>query len=187
MEESEVLLTTGDRYDKIKAHKEGKEHYALSVLIFNSAGDLLLQKRADDKYHSGGLWTNTCCTHPLTADIMSVKKIAQNRLQYEMGIECKELKHLLSFHYIAECNCMIENECDFVFVGYSDRNPVINPAEASDFKWDNLNHIDDDRMKYPYKYTKWFHVLMERYKALCCGKRFTLYSAFPEAPPERCD
>jgi len=157
-----VLLTTDNYCDKIKAHQEGLEHYALSVLIFNKKGELLLQKRAKKKYHSGGLWTNTCCTHPTSLNIKQIQEMAEARLNYEMGLNCN-LEYTFSFSYWAKCNSLIENEYDFVFVGFTDADPVINPNEVCEYKWTDLEYIYSDKSKNPEIYTPWFHILMEQW------------------------
>lgn len=157
-----VLLTSGFLCDKWKAHMEGLEHYALSLMIFNSQGELLLQKRAEDKYHSGNLWTNTCCTHPLFKNVEQIRQTAGVRLKYEMGISC-ELEYLYSFSYQIDCGQMIENELDHVFIGYSDCDPVVNPREVCDFKWLNLRNVNHDRSRFPHNYTPWFHILLDQW------------------------
>lgn len=104
--------------DKMAAHKSGTMHRAFSVFIFNSKGQLLLQQRAFDKYHSGGLWTNTCCSHPKLGEF--TLDAAHRRLQEEMGMDC-ELTELFQFSYRHEFeNGLIENEYDHVFMGISD-------------------------------------------------------------------
>ena len=139
---------------KMKAHKEGKLHRAFSVFIFNSTGDLLLQKRSSKKYHSGGLWTNTCCSHPNPGEITI--SAAHRRLNEEMGFDC-ELSEVFSFVYMAKLDKeIVENEFDHVFIGKFNGQPKVNTNEVEDFRWVSLDIIASDIKKYPGKYTYWF-------------------------------
>ena len=158
-----VLLTNGNMYEKLTAHIEGLSHYALSILIFNEKGEMLLQKRAKEKYHSGNLWTNACCTHPISTNLEQVKVEAASRLQYEMGMDCT-LEYIFELPYRVECETLIEDEYNFVFAGKTDIDPVINPEEVSDYKWSCPMYIDKDRSLYPKKYTPWFHLLLDKWK-----------------------
>src|ERR1700712_632794 len=124
--------TTGTM-DKMAAHRSGTMHRAFSVFIFNSKGQLLLQQRALDKYHSGGLWTNTCCSHPRLGEFNI--DAAHRRLREEMGMDC-ELTELFQFSYRHEFdNGLIENEYDHVFMGINDELPLPNPAEVAGFRY----------------------------------------------------
>ena len=121
--------------EKIKAHKEGKLHRAFSVFVFNQKGEMLLQRRALTKYHSGGLWTNTCCSHPRKGE--DVDKAASRRLKEEMGFSCG-LKEVFSFIYKTGFdNGLMEHEFDHVFVGAYESEPKINPEEVAEYKWDH--------------------------------------------------
>jgi len=123
--------------DKMQAHIKGKLHRAFSIFIFNTDGQLLLQQRADDKYHSGGKWTNTCCSHPRIGDQTSVA--AHRRLQEEMGFNC-EITEMFSFRYCETLeNGLVENEFDHVFYGVSNELPKINPLEVQDFKYEDMD------------------------------------------------
>ena len=157
-----VLLTDGKMCEKLMAHSKGLKHYALSVLIFNDRGELLLQKRAKEKYHSGDLWTNACCTHPLSTDIQQIQDMAAKRLNYEMSLNC-ELEYVFSFSYQMKCDYLIENEYDFVFIGKTNAEPVINLKEVSDYKWEHPEHIYKDIKQFPHHYTSWFHLLFEQW------------------------
>lgn len=143
----------GEDY-KIKVHKEGKLHRAFSIFIFNSKGETLLQKRSFKKYHSGGLWSNACCSHPnLKENIVSS---ARKRLKEEMGFNCK-LKEIFSFIYKAKLNKkFIEHEFDHVLIGKFNGKPKINTNEVEDFKWVNYKFLIDDVKKHPQNYTYWF-------------------------------
>lgn len=122
MFKKQVILVDG----KLKTHQLGLMHRAFSVFIFNNRGDLLLQKRAKNKYHSAGLWSNACCSHPVSSDI---KKEAEKRLKKEMAIKCS-LQKIFSFIYTAKAGDLTENEFDHVFVGQYNGEPKINKKEA---------------------------------------------------------
>lgn len=140
--------------NKLEAHEKGMLHRAFSVLIFNSAGELLLQKRAADKYHSAGLWTNTCCSHPKPKELMI--EAVQRRLKEEMGLEC-EPNFAYKFLYRATLDKgLTEHELDYVFIGTCDDAPVINTQEVADWKFVSLPEIRKDLVNNPDTYTFWF-------------------------------
>lgn len=142
---------------KLEAHQKARLHRAFSVFIFNSAGELLLQKRADGKYHSAGLWTNTCCSHP--APGQDTKESAHMRLLMEMGIS-SELEYILKFKYKSPFeNGLTEHEIDHIFVGQTDDEPLINPDEVSEFRYMSLSDIREDIYRNPYNYTSWFRII----------------------------
>ena len=145
--------------DKLLVHTEGWQHYAFSIFIFNKKGELLLQKRAEGKYHSPGLWTNTCCSHPLSSGLSDIEKAARDRLQEEMGIGTT-LHFLFRFEYRVPCGQLIENEIDYVFAGYSDSLPRINKAEVSDFKYISLQDLKTNVMTNPDQYTEWLKIIV---------------------------
>lgn len=164
MEEKVILVDQKDREigieEKIKAHKDGKLHRAFSIFIFNNKGELLLQKRVKNKYHSGGLWTNTCCSHPKPGE--SLKHAAHRRLMEEMGFDC-EIKEIFSFIYKVRFeNGLIENEYDHVFVGIFDGKPKPNPNEVEEWKWVGLEELKMDIKKNPEKYTYWLRIALDR-------------------------
>ncbi|MCT4622015.1 MAG: isopentenyl-diphosphate Delta-isomerase [Schleiferiaceae bacterium] len=147
--------------EKIEAHEKGVLHRAFSVFILNSKNQLLLQQRALHKYHSPGLWTNTCCSHPRKGE--SNLAAANRRLMEEMGMEA-DLEKLLDFVYRAEFeNNMIEHELDHVFIGNSESDPVINPEEVAAFKWMDLDELRKDIKEQPQDYTPWFKIIFEEY------------------------
>lgn len=149
--------------EKIEAHEKGVLHRAFSVFILNSKNQLLLQQRALHKYHSGGLWTNTCCSHPRQGE--SNVEAAHRRLQEEMGMVAP-LEKLLHFVYRAEFdNGMIEHELDHVFVGKSEENPKINPEEVEAYKWIDLDELKEDIENTPEIYTEWFKIIFNEYYA----------------------
>ena len=166
--EEEVILV--DKHDveqgtmeKMEAHKNGGTlHRAFSVFVFNTKGELLLQRRALHKYHSGGLWTNTCCSHPRPGE--TVREAGHRRLEEEMGMQCK-LVELFSFEYKAELDGgMTEWELDHVLLGLSNKEPSINEEEVAEFKYMPLDDIDEDLNKNPQNYTEWFKICFERVK-----------------------
>ena len=122
---------------KLEAHQKGLLHRAFSIFIFNSKYELLLQKRASSKYHSGGLWTNTCCSHPREGE--ETLDAANRRLIEEMGIQTS-LRKVHDFIYRAELdNDLTEHEFDHVFYGVYNEDPIINKGEADDFKWIDMD------------------------------------------------
>jgi isopentenyl-diphosphate delta-isomerase len=145
--------------EKIKAHKEGKLHRCFSILIFNSKGDLLIQKRAKLKYHSGGLWANTCCSHPRLGK--NLEKEARKRLKEEMGFSC-QVKEIFSFIYNLKVGKLYEHEINHVLIGKFDGNPKINPEEAEDWKWVNPKKMMKDMKKNPKKYASWFKLISKK-------------------------
>jgi len=146
--------------EKMEAHRTGTLHRAFSVFIFNTKNEMLIHKRADGKYHSAGLWTNTCCSHPRVGEDIYLS--AENRLVEEMGIKCK-LKKLFSFIYKAHVeNGLIEYEFDHVFVGFSDAIPIPDINEVQDWKWISPDVILGDFVLKPEKYTAWFRMALPK-------------------------
>lgn len=170
MTEQVILVDEQDNeigtMQKMEAHLKGRLHRAFSVFIFNDKGELLLQQRAVDKYHSGGKWTNTCCSHPrLGEDTLAA---ANRRLYEEMGMQC-ELKYGFSFMYQAVVNeSLSENEYDHVYFGVSNDFPAPNAEEVSDFRYITMDSLKTDIDKHPNAYTEWlkicFDKVMELYK-----------------------
>ena len=145
--------------EKMEAHRRGVLHRAFSVVLFNSSGELLLQRRADNKYHSGGLWTNTCCSHPLPDE--SIRDAAQRRLKHEMGID---LRPEFAFKFIYKTpldRSLIEHELDYVFIGTFDGTPVINKNEVSEWKFMSLSELKNDIKVSPENYTIWFRLIVD--------------------------
>lgn len=144
---------------KLEVHQKGILHRAFSVFIFNSNHELLLQQRALGKYHSEGLWSNTCCSHPLPGE--KTADAAVRRLNEEMGIVAP-LNFLYSFIYNAELdNGLTEHELDHVFWGMSDDLPVINKAEVGNYKYISLPELQKDMLEYPDNYTEWLKICFE--------------------------
>jgi isopentenyl-diphosphate delta-isomerase len=162
----EYILTVDEKdnvtgkEEKIKAHREGILHRAFSIFVFNSKGELLLQKRAESKYHSGGLWTNTCCSHQRADE--NLEEAIHRRLKEEMGFDC-ELKEAFTFTYRVKFdNGLFENEYDHVFFGKFDGKPEPNPKEVDDWKWVSLEELKKDIEENPDDYTYWLKVSIDR-------------------------
>ena len=139
--------------EKLKVHQEGRLHRAFSIFVLNDKDELLLQKRADKKYHSGGLWANTCCSHPLKGEDLEIT--IHQRLLHEMGFDC-ELKSLFNFIYKIDLdNNLTEHEYDYVFLGNYSGAPNPNPEEVSDWKWMGIQELNDDLQENPNGYVYW--------------------------------
>ena len=144
---------------KLEAHEKGVLHRAFSVFIFNSKGEMLIQQRAWGKYHSEGLWSNTCCSHPLPHE--SVASGAMRRLQEEMGLQ-SPLKFLFSFLYKAELdNNLTEHELDHVFWGISDHEPILNTSEVINYKYISVADLKTDIKQNPNRYTEWLKICLD--------------------------
>ena len=144
------------KMEKIEAHRKGFLHRAFSIFIFNDLGEFMLQQRAMSKYHSPGLWTNTCCSHPGIEEETS--SAAHRRLEEEMGFRC-ELKEKFSFTYRADVgNGLIEHEFDHVFTGIWNDPPQLNPDEAKNWKFMNMGDIKKDILENPANFTVWFRI-----------------------------
>lgn len=159
-----ILVDPSDKQigisEKLEAHKKGLLHRAFSVFLFNNQNQLLLQRRAEEKYHSAGLWTNTCCSHPSPGEFLI--KSAQNRLKEEMGISTS-LTPLFSFIYRAEFdNGLIEHELDHVFIGTFNAAPLPNPNEVGEWKYASIEEIKKEIEQDPESYTFWFKLIYER-------------------------
>ncbi|MFM7594770.1 MAG: isopentenyl-diphosphate Delta-isomerase [Flavobacteriales bacterium] len=149
--------------EKMEAHLQGMLHRAFSVLIFNSKSQLLIHRRAFGKYHSEGLWTNTCCSHPLPGE--TIVEAANRRLVEEMGMKTS-LAPLFSFIYRAELeNNLVEHELDHVLIGFTNDEPHVNPDEVCDYKWMAMPEIEQDIENNPSEYTAWFKKIILEYKS----------------------
>lgn len=145
--------------EKLQAHQEGKLHRAFSIFIFNDKNELLIQQRALSKYHSAGLWTNTCCSHPRPNE--TIKDSANRRLYEEMGLSC-DLQIKTNFIYKTSFdNGLTEHELDYVLVGYTKQDPLINKDEVENYKWKQISEIKNDIISYPHLYTSWFKIALE--------------------------
>lgn len=146
--------------EKMEAHINPTLHRAFSIFIFNSKNEMLLQQRALSKYHTPGLWTNTCCSHPRDGE--SLHDATKRRLQEEMGMQC-ELKEAFSFIYKADVmQGLVEHEFDHVFIGTSDDLPIINKDEVESFRYDTVENIKADIERNPQNYTAWFKIAFDK-------------------------
>lgn len=146
--------------EKFLAHKKDLKHRSFSIFIFNSVGQLLLQKRNKTKYHSGGLWSNTCCSHPKPGE--KTKESAQKRLKEEMGFS-SNLKEIFAFNYQIKWGRLAENEYDHVFIGRYEGKPKPDPDEVEDWKWMDLSKLRENIKKNPHQYAYWFKVIIEEH------------------------
>lgn len=145
---------------KLAVHRDGRLHRAVSVFLFDDDGRWLLQRRADGKYHSAGLWSNTACTHPRPGEVPA--QAAARRLEEEMGVRCL-LKPAFTFLYRAELDGgpepLVEHEFDHVFVGRFSGAPAPAPAEVSEWRWVDGDTLRADLARLPEQYTPWFRML----------------------------
>ena len=163
--ENVVLVDRNDNpmglMPKLEAHEKGVLHRAFSVFILNRKGQLMLQRRALDKYHSPGLWTNTCCSHPRESE--SIIEAGLRRLKEEMGFTTP-LEPMFSFIYKSKFdNGLTEHEFDHVLLGYYDKQPFINTIEVSEWKWMSLDKIILEIKNKPEDFTVWFKIIFERF------------------------
>ena len=144
--------------EKMEAHEKGLLHRAFSIVLFNSKGEMLLQKRSGKKYHSGGLWTNACCSHPQPSEPM--EKAARRKLLYEMGIDLQPV-FAYKFIYQTKVNAnLTEYEYDYVFTGTFNGKPEINTEEVEDWKFIDLLSLRKDLHQNPGHYTYWFRLII---------------------------
>ena len=163
-EELVVLVDEDDRVmgteGKMAAHIAGKLHRAVSVFVFNTDGQLLLQRRAASKYHSAGLWSNTCCGHPRPGE--EPERAAHRRLQDEMGFDCP-LRSGFGFIYKRRLDGdLVEHEYDRVFVGHHDAAPSPAPDEVADWRWAGVDEVLTGLETTPQRYTAWFGLALEK-------------------------
>ncbi len=163
MTEQVVLVNEFDEaigtMEKLEAHRQGVLHRAFSIFVFNDRNELLLQQRAPHKYHSGGLWTNTCCSHPRPDE--SVEQAAHRRLKEEMGFDCQMQK---AFHFIYKVdldNNLVEHELDHVLIGQYNQKPELNPDEATDAQFMALKTVQQHIAQRPEDFTYWFKIAIQ--------------------------
>jgi isopentenyl-diphosphate Delta-isomerase len=167
-----ILLVDADDHivgtgEKLDTHRKGALHRAFSVIVWNGSGQLLLQKRATRKYHSGGLWTNACCGHPRPEE--DVKAAARRRLKEEMGFTCN-LSALGTITYRAELDRgMVEHELVHVFRGVYDGTVTPDPAEAEDYRWASLPKLRSDIAAEPERYSAWLREYLSAQWPLALG------------------
>ncbi|EDP95701.1 isopentenyl-diphosphate Delta-isomerase [Kordia algicida OT-1] len=163
--ENVILVNENDEQiglmEKIEAHEKALLHRAFSVFILNDKGELMLQQRALHKYHSPGLWTNTCCSHQRDGE--SNISAGKRRLQEEMGF-VTELAEAVSFIYKAPFdNGLTEHEYDHVMVGTYNDEPTINPDEVASWKWMDVQAVKEDIAANPDEYTAWFKIIFDKF------------------------
>lgn len=162
---SQVVLVDANDHptgviEKMEAHRQGLLHRAVSVFLFNHHGDWLLQRRTAFKYHSGGLWSNTCCTHPRPGECPD--EAAHRRLREEMGLDCV-LEKLFCFTYRTKVSPLLtEYEYDHIFIGQTNTIPDINPTEVWDWRYLSSKLIQTDLRNHPEKYACWFSYLYDQ-------------------------
>ena len=159
-----IVIDEADRAlgtaSKREAHVAGILHRAFSVFVIDAEGRVLLQRRASDKYHSGGLWTNTACGHPRPGE--DTAEAAARRLREEMGIRCA-IEPAGAFHYRATlANGLIEHELDHVFVGHWSGVPAPDPREAEDWRWVGVAALREEVQAHPDRFTAWLVGALER-------------------------
>lgn len=148
--------------EKLQAHREGKLHRAVSVIIFNSKKQMLLQRRAEAKYHSAGAWSNACCSHPRPGE--TTLDAAKRRLYEEMGIRC-ELQKMFDLTYdIPLHNNLTEHEFDHVYAGICNDIPLPDPSEVSEWKYADVAQIKEEMQQDPSRFSEWFRLIMDRLK-----------------------
>lgn len=146
--------------EKMEAHEKALLHRAFSVFLFNTKGEMLLQRRALSKYHSGGLWTNACCSHPRPGE--TTLDAAKRRTEEELGIK-PDIKHAFSFTYKASFdNGLTEHEYDHVFVGLWDDDVRLNPDEVAEVCYLSIDAIQTQLVQMPENYTEWFKIAFEQ-------------------------
>lgn len=166
MTEEQVILVNENNEQiglmpKMEAHEKAVLHRAFSVFIFNDSNELMLQQRALDKYHSPGLWTNTCCSHQRDGETNIAA--GKRRLIEEMGFTT-ELKESISFIYKAPFdNGLTEHEYDHVLLGTYNDEPIINPEEVASWKWMKIEDVKVDIALHPEQYTEWFKIIFQKF------------------------
>ena len=165
-EEKVVLVNEKDEkiglMPKMEAHEKALLHRAFSVFVFNDKNELMIQQRAMHKYHSPGLWTNTCCSHQRDGE--NNIDAGKRRLQEEMGFSTN-LKETTSFIYKAPFdNGLTEHEYDHMLVGKYNDDPNINPDEVAAWKWMSMEAIQKDMKENPSIYTEWFKIIFEKFQ-----------------------
>ena len=164
-EEQVILVNENDEQiglmPKMEAHEKAILHRAFSVFIFNEDDELMLQRRAFNKYHSPGLWTNTCCSHQRDGEANI--EAGKRRLMEEMGF-VTDLEETTSFIYKAPFdNGLTEHELDHILVGYYSGMPKVNPDEVAEWKWMPLDKIKVDIAINPDQYTEWFKIIFDKF------------------------
>ena len=155
VDENDNQVGTGE---KIETHKKGILHRAFSIYIFNEKNQLLLQRRADGKYHSPGLLSNTCCGHPRPGE--KTDEAAHRRLREEMGFDCPFSEKTSFIYKVKFDNDLTEHEYLHVFTGTCDPEIKLNSEEASEHKWIPLEELKKDVENNPDEYTYWTNITL---------------------------
>lgn len=174
-----ILVDTNDKawgkLEKSLVHELGLLHRAFSIFIFNSKGEMLIQQRADSKYHSAGLWTNACCSHPRFGE--EITSAVERRLFEEINLSC-ETEFAFSFVYHAEfSNGLIENEFDHVYIGVSDEIPILDENEAKDWKYISIEDLKIEICNNPENFTVWFKTCLDDVLSFYHSKMSIVYAS----------
>jgi len=174
---AEYILTVDEQdretgyMEKMEVHKRGVLHRAFSVMIFNNKGEVLLQKRAKEKYHSPGLWTNSCCSHQRQGEALT--EAVARRIREELGISC-DCMEAFKFNYLAQFdNGLIEHEIDHVFIGHYNGNVFPNKDEVEEIRWISLDKLYKEINEHPEDFTYWFKILMKQKKMQLIAQRIS--------------
>jgi len=164
--EKVVLVNPQDevlgQMEKMQAHENGLLHRAFSVFLFNEKGEMLLQKRAEQKYHSPNQWTNACCSHPRIEE--SYLDGAKRRTKEELGIDC-ELAEKFHFIYKADVgDGLWEHELDYVFTGNFEGEFDLNPEEVSEIRYISIANLQTEITENPDDFTEWFKIIWAEYR-----------------------
>lgn len=162
--EQVILVNESDHQigvmEKMEAHEKAILHRAFSVFLFNNKGEMMLQRRALTKYHSAGLWTNACCSHPRPGE--TALEAAQRRTMEELGIH-PQIQHIFSFMYKAAFdNGLTEHEFDHVFIGQWNDDVHLNPEEVAEVRYLTIEEIRSDMQENPEQYTAWFKIAFDQ-------------------------
>ncbi len=167
MEQQEYVVLVNEKdqelglMEKQQAHEAGVLHRAFSVFIFNTQGEMLLQQRAQTKYHSPGLWTNACCSHPREGE--TYEQGAHRRLKEEMGMDANLTE---KFHFIYKepvGKGLTEHELDYVFTGITNETPKINPNEVASYRYVTMDELQSEIIEHPEHFTEWFKIIWNEY------------------------
>ncbi|WP_241607061.1 isopentenyl-diphosphate Delta-isomerase [Rosenbergiella australiborealis] len=165
MDNIEVILVDEQdnplgKMEKLEAHRKGLLHRAITVYVFNSQQQLMLQQRALSKYHCGGLWSNTCCGHPFPNE--NTQHAAERRLGEEMGLSLTLRKVTQTYYNLPVTDGLVEHEYGHIFMGYTEQLPILNPEEAENYRFASLPEIEQELAAYPERFTPWFKTTFPR-------------------------
>ncbi len=167
MVEEVVLVDQADNTigvkEKLRAHLQGNLHRAFSIFVFNSKHELLMQQRNKLKYHTPGLWSNTCCSHPRPNE--ELESAAHRRLREEMGFNCKLTKIFSCYYNLKLDNNLIEHEHDHVFIGFFNGEPLPVPAEVDNWQWISMKKLKEQIETSPHLFTPWFKIIILNHAA----------------------